>query len=137
MSYLYKILTIAVLLASLSASGQLQSEYTLDSDQITVFETSKTLSSKLIKTGDTLNWEQQEASSTNTISYAITGITGHWDAGTSLGELSYTLNKEGFTAVSFTLSGTENNGLQATLSIQEGDQPALVYTFNITNITYP
>lgn len=137
MNYIFKIVTLSLLLFTIHLSAQTQSDYTLESDQVSVFETSKTLTSKLIKAGNTLQWVQHTNDTPHTITYTIAAVTGNWDANTSQGALSYTLNKSGFTAVSFNLTGTVNEGLEATLSLQEGDQPALVYTFNITNITYP
>ncbi len=137
MNSIYKIYMLSLFLFTMQLSAQTQSDFILDSDQVTVFEKSKTLTSKLIKTGNTFNWEQTIEGTPYTISYAINQITGQWDANTSQGSLTYTLHKAGFTAVSFNLTGAENEALEATLSIQEGNQPPLVYTFNITNITYP
>lgn len=137
MSYLNKILTIGALLFALCISAQNEIGYTVQSDQVSVLGTSKALPSTITKEGNALKWEQQVNGTSNTIVYQITNSSGEWDATNALGQLSCTLNKEGFTEASFTLTGTEGEGLKATLSVREGEQPALVYTFNITNITYP
>jgi len=137
MYYLYKIITLSLFLFTINLSAQTQSNYTLESNQVSVFEKSKPLTSTILKTGNILKWEQHVDNTSNTIEYTITNITGNWNANTSQGQLTYSLSKSGFTSVIFTLKGTESGALEATLSVQEGDNPALQYTFNITNISYP
>jgi len=137
MHYLYKIITLGLFLFTVQLSAQTKSDYTLKSNQVNVFEKTESLPSTLIKTGSTLKWVQDIKGANNVIEYTINHITGDWNAKTSQGNVTYTLNKAGFTTVTFNLTGTERGGLVATLSIQEGENPALKYTFNITNITYP
>ena len=137
MRYLYKIICLSLFLTTIHLSAQTQSNYTLKSNQVSIFEKNKTLTSSLIKVGNTLKWLQKEQGTSHTIEYTITNITGNWDASTSRGHLTYSLSKSGFTTVTFSLIGTENDGIEAILSVQEGENPALAYTFNITNITYP
>ncbi|MFK5855153.1 MAG: hypothetical protein QM503_03405 [Bacteroidota bacterium] len=137
MHYLYKIMALSLFLFTIHLSAQTQSDYTLESNQVSVFEKSESLTSTLTKTGNTLKWVQNINGTSNTIAYAIDQITGNWDANTSQGSLTYTLIKEGFTTITFNLTGAESGALEATLSVQVGDTPALQYSFNITNITYP
>jgi hypothetical protein len=137
MHYLYKIFTLGLFVFTINLSAQTQSDYTLSSNQVSVFEKNQSLTSTLVKTENTLKWVQNIDGTNNTIEYTITNVTGSWDATTSQGQLTYSLSKSGFTNVTFSLTGTESEGLGATLSIQEGNNPALQYTFNITNITYP
>ncbi len=137
MNTLIKIIVIGLFFQTSLALAQSDINYTLSSNQVSVFEKSESLTSTLIKTGNTLKWVQNIDDTSHTLEYSINQITGNWDINESQGSLIYTLNKEGFTAITFYLTGTENGDIEVILSIQEGDTPALQYTFNITNITYP
>ena len=137
MAYLYKMTTIALFLFALNGLSQTQIDYVLESDLFSIQETENTFSSKIIKEGDTLKWEQHINGATNVVEYHITGVSGNWDTNASQGNLSYSLSKAGFSSASFALSGPVQGGLEATLTLKSGEQPSLTITFNITNITYP
>ncbi len=136
MQYLYKMTSFCLFLFTIQLSSQTQDDYTLKSNQVSVFEKSKSLMSTIIKTGNILKWEQNIQGTSNIIEYTINHVAGHWDANTSKGNLTYNLIKEGFTKVTFNLKRTVDGNFKATLSVQEGDTSALQYTFNITNISY-
>ncbi|WP_034045126.1 hypothetical protein [Wocania ichthyoenteri] len=137
MSYLYKIITLSLFIYTIQLSAQTpQFDYTLTSDKLSVLEKTQLFSSTLIKVGNTLKWVQHVKGTNNTITYPITKIAGGWNMNSSTGNLSYTLYKEGF-KTSFNLTRMEGGVLKAVMSIKQGQSPELLYTFNITNITYP
>ncbi len=137
MSYLYKIITLSLFIFTIQLSAQTpQCDYTLSSNKLSVLEKTQAFNSTLIKVGNTLKWVQSVKGTNHTIIYPITKITGDWNMNSSLGNLSYTLYKEGF-KTSFNLTRMEGGVLRAVMRIKQGQSPALEYIFNITNITYP
>ena len=136
MNFLYKVFALCLFLSTVYTSAQTQSDYTLQSNQVKVFEKSAPLNSTLLKSGNTLEWTQNINGVNTTITYTIQQITGNWNANNSKGDLTYTLYREGFSSVTFNLKGSNSGSLQAVLSVKQGDNPALQYIFNPTNITY-
>lgn len=134
MKHILKLTIVITLLFSVSAaSGQVETiDYTLENNQVVFSGETESINSTITKSGNALQWTQQNNGNVNTTDFQIINTTGNWDQNTSTGTVTYTVVLEGFQG-SFVLEGTSTN-ITAVLTIDiNGDQQ---YTFSSNTITY-
>lgn len=110
------------------------SDFSLSSSHATIEGESIAVDASIIKSGNSLTWNQTNDGFSNTTSFVINSSVENWDENTNQGSLTFNMTHEN-TPVDFILNG-DASGITLLLVFKISAEEVDTYTLSVNNISY-